>query len=704
MKMIMTTKNHLSVSVCVLLMGTFTIADEVELGEITVEAHSIHLQEDEVSYSTSYSTDTLANHTSGQTLGDYLSDQLGVDSASYGPAVGRPTVRGMEGYRVGIAQGGITLNDLSAMSQDHAVGLNARMAERIEMVKGPASLLYGSYSGGVIRTLGEEHEAKLPKKGLSLDSSVSTNTDTGFGTTSVKGAYALDEYSVNLNYYRNEADNFKSDGETVPYSDTFSEQFHGVLGWKISPVHTIKLYADTMDKEYGVPNRTSERTDIVMEQQRYGVVLHSESIGQIKNVTTEYQYSDYTHFEREGGRYDGLFDQQQQSLSTQFDYKLSKNTDANFRLEWVDNKLQVCHEHGRCREFEDAIRTRAEDGLSLLNYYNNTGIAYSHGHPMPDTQEQKFLMALNVKHYLGETDELNLATNIAARKLSSDPKNMQETWLMHRSVDSDYYEDDSDVAVSVSLGWWHSWSEAFETQASLAYMQRLPSSQELFWNGFHHATESYIVGNRDLDKETSVNLDVDAIYKHNDAFSSRVSFYYYDFENYIYQSPSVDDAGIAIQDPFHLSPVWQIQGVGAKVYGLGIEEKYKKTLGLHALTFTAQFNFMKGELDSGGYIPRMSPYNATFCLEHDYKGLHSELTYKWVDKSSNVAENETSTDGYNLLNFSAKYHYALTHGSLEFWLKANNLTDDVAKNHISFLKETAPLAGRSLTLGLDYKF
>ncbi|CAA6804736.1 MAG: Unknown protein [uncultured Sulfurovum sp.] len=700
----MTTKSYLSVSACLVLLSTSLLAEQVELGEINVDAHSIHLQADEVSYNTSYDTGTLANHSSGETLGDYLSDQLGVDSASYGPAVGRPTVRGMEGYRVGIAQGGITLNDLSAMSQDHAVGLNARMVERIEMVKGPASLLYGSYSGGVIRTLGEEHEAKLPKKGLSLDSSISMNSDTGFGTTSIKSAYAQDDYSVNLNYYSNEADNFQSDGKTVAHTDTFSEQFHGVLGWKISPEHTVKLYADTMDKEYGVPNRTTERTDIIMEQQRYGVVLHSESIGKLKNVITEYQYSDYTHFEREAGRYDGLFDQQQQSLSSEFDFKLAESTDAHFRLEWVGNELKVCHEHGRCQEFESALRTSVEDGLSLLNYYNDRGIAYSHGHPMPDTEEQKLLMALNVKHYMGETDELSLATNIVARKLSADPSNMQETWLMHSLVDGDYYEDDTDVAVSLSLGWWHSWNEALETQVSLAYMQRLPSSQELFWNGFHHATESYIYGNRDLDKETSINFDLDAIYKHTDNFSSRVSLYYYDFENYIYQSPMVDGTGDVILDPFHLSPVWQILGVGAKVYGLGIEEKYKKTLGLHNLTFSAQFNVMKGELDSGGYIPRMSPYNATFCLEHDHMDLHSEITYKWVDKSRNVAQNETSTDGYTMLNFSSKYHYDLTRGSLEFWLKANNLTDDVARNHISFLKETAPLPGRSVTVGLDYKF
>ncbi len=702
--MIMSTKKYLSVSACLVLVSTGLLADEVELEQINVEAHSIHQQEDQVSYSTSYDTDTLANHSSGETLGDYLSDQLSVDSASYGPAVGRPTVRGMEGYRVGIAQGGIMLNDLSAMSQDHAVGLNARMAERIEMVKGPASLLYGSYSGGVIRTLGEEHDAKLPKKGLSLDTSVSTNSDRGFGTTSIKSAYALDEYSLNLNYYRNEAEAYHSGGDLVPDSDTFSEQLHGVLGWKISPVHTIKLYADTMDKEYGIPNTTSERTEILMEQQRYGVVVHSESIGKLKNVVTEYQYSDYNHFELEGGSYDGKFDQQQQSLSSEFDYEISENIDASFRLEWVANELKVCHEHGNCIEFEDAIRTDAEDGRSLLNYYDATGIAYSHGHPMPNTEEQKILLAPNIKYYFSESDEFSMAANIVARRLTPDPVNIQETWLMHESVDGDYYNEEEDVAFSLSMGWWHSWSEDFATQASLAYMQRLPSSQELFWNGFHHATESYIIGNRDLDKEKSVNLDIDAIYKHTDDFSSRVSFYYYDFDNYIYQSPLVDDNGDTVYDPFHNSPVYAMQGEAATVYGIGLEEKYQKTLGLHALTFSAQLNLMVGKLDSGEYIPRMSPYNATFCLEHDHMGLHSELTYKWVDESRNVAENETTTDGYNMLDFSTKYHYKLSNGSLDFWLKANNLMDDVAKNHLSFLKDTAPLPGRSVTLGIDYKF
>jgi iron complex outermembrane recepter protein len=693
-----------SLSCLSLLLGGVALGDEVRLEEITVEGSSGDGGGETLSYTKSLNTKELAHKTSGETLGELLQGELGVDNASYGAAVGRPSVRGMEGYRVGIAQGGVMLNDLSAMSQDHAVGLNAKTAERIEVVKGPASLLYGSYSGGIVRTIGEEHTATLPSKGFSLDASLSGDSVTGFGTSDIKGAYGAEGYGFYLDYYRNEATNYRSGGDEVAHSDTLSEQLHIVAAMNLTPNHTLKLYGDKMDKEYGIPNKTPKRTDIMMEQNRYGIVLHTKALGPLTNIVTEYQVSDYRHYEREDGRYDGLFDQQQQSISSGFDFSLSESTMANFRMELTANELRVCHEHGECREFQDALRTSAEDGFSLLGYQQSRGIAFSHGHPMPDTQEDKIMAALNIRHYYKESDEFSFAINLVGRKLTPDASNIQETWLMHESVDGDYYTSQNDVALSFSVGWWHDWNERLNTQVSLAYMERLPSAQELFWNGFHHATESYILGNRDLDKEKSVNLDVDISYKHSETLASKLSFYYYDFENYIYQSPMVDGGGVLEIDPFHLSSVWEMMGVGAKVYGVGMEESYRQTFGLHTLAATAQLNLLKGELDSGGYIPRMSPYNATLTLEHEHMGLHTTLSYKWVDKSRNVAENESSTEGYGLLNLATRYHYKLDKGSVDFWLRGENLTDDVARNHISFLKDTAPLLGRSVKIGIDYKY
>ena len=693
----MTTK--LSVITILLLASSSLYAEEL-LGDIKVEEDASK-QEESLSYCLIHNVKALSKRKgAGETLGDYLSGELGVESATYGSAVGRPTVNGMEGYRVGIAQGGIVLNDLSAMSQDHAVGLNAKVAEHLELVKGPASLLYGSYSGGVVRTLGEEHEVKLPK-GFAANASLSSNSNTGKGTGNIKAEYGDDKYSGYLNYYRNEAGNYSSDGTEVQNSDTFSEQLHGVLGWKPTDNTVVKVYGDSMDKNYGIPNRTDERTDILMEQQRYGVVIHNKELGKLKNIQTEYQISDYKHYEREGISYDGAFSQQQQSLSTIFDFTVNE-MDGEFRAELLENELKVCHEHGECNEFTSPARTNAEDGLSTQNYYNDRGIAYSHGHPMPNTKEQKLQMGVNLKRYYDE-DELSLAVNTVVRKLSPDSSNMQETWLMPTAIDADYYSDDNDIALSLSLGWWHIWNDKFTTQASLAYMERLPSSQELLWNGFHHATESYILGDRDLDKERSINLDVNMLYAHNENFNSKLSAYYYHFYNYIYQSPLTQN-GTAISDPFHLSPVWEMSGVGAKIYGLGIEESYKKALGKHKFTNTLQLNMLRGELNEGGNIPRMAPYNATASVEHQYENLTSKVSYKWVDQSRNTAVNETQTDGYQFLNASINYEQKLGKHRLNYWLKGENLTDDIAKNHISFLKETAPLPGRAIIAGVEYQY
>jgi len=697
----MTTKRSL---LTLSLVTTLALATPVELGKVNVVENQETPSTDEVAYSTTHKVEDLSKKSLGETLGDYLSHELGVDSATYGAAVGRPTVRGMEGYRVGIAQGGIMLNDLSAMSQDHAVGLNAKIVERIELAKGPASLLYGSYSGGIIRTLGEEHLAKLPKEGASLDVELSTHSDTGKATGSFKGSYATQALALYLNYFNHQADNYSSDGNEIPHSDTSSEQLHGVLAWQINPNVVAKLYADKMDKEYGVPNRTPLRTDILMEQERYGLVLHAKRLWRLKNIITEIQQSDYLHYEREGGRYDGLFDQKQLSLSTKFDFDISENTQGNIRLEWIENELKVCHEHGACDKFTLGGRTDALDGLSLLNYYNATGIPYSHGHPMPDTQEQKILMGANIKHFYGESDEFSLATNAVLRKLTPNSSNMQETWLMHPDVDSDYYDEETQTALSLSLGWWHTWNDRVTTQLSFGYLERLPSSQELFWNGFHHATESYILGNRDLDNERSINLDADILYQHSDAFSSKVSLYYYDFANYIYQSPKVDSSGTPMIDPFHLSPIWEMRGVGASIWGVGIEESYTVQIDAHQLNFAAQFNALQGKLDEGGYIPRMSPYNATLSLNHKVGNWDNLVSYKWVDESRNEAANETHTQGYGLLNLSTNYRHKLDKGTIDFWVKGTNLTDDVAKNHISFLKDSAPLQGRNVSFGVRYQF
>lgn len=165
------------------------------------------------SLQTSQSTERLTQQASGDTLGDYLNDLPNVASASYGAAVGRPVVKGMSSYRVKILQNDLEASDLSAMSQDHAVGLNAKSAGRIELLKGPASLLYGAHAGGVVRVV--DHLAEdFPKKGISGKAGVSTSSNNQAQNVRGQVNAASEQFAITVSGVRQQAQNYQ-DGRAL---------------------------------------------------------------------------------------------------------------------------------------------------------------------------------------------------------------------------------------------------------------------------------------------------------------------------------------------------------------------------------------------------------------------------------------------------------------------------------------------------------
>ena len=693
-------KRDLALVFTLVLYGDLS-AQEVQLGDISVEAASdTELLEEKITKESS----SLAKEAKGETLGDFLENEQFVDSASYGPAVGRPVVRGMDGYRVGITNGNIILNDLSAMSQDHAVGVMPRASQKIELIKGPSSLLYGNYSGGIVRVLGEEHDRALLQQGYSLDTVTSYGTN---GAGSVLGA-TLKASDYNLSLYANtfyhEADSYR-DGEnrTVKDSDTLALQSHVVLGYQIDTHNLVKVYIDELHKEYGIPNSTDESTTIEMDQERYGLVWHAKDLfGVINHMQSEIQSSDYLHSELEGGRADGLFGQTQSSVSTMFDFDAGMwNIKANVEYQLSD--LQVCHEHGKCTKFFDAERTGIEDGVELQQNIDNLGLPFAHGHPMPNISESTFKSGLALNRFLNDDSEFTATVRFEGRRLAPDSRNIQEVWLVTPEIDPHYYDTINDSALSASVGVASFLTDAFSFQTSLSYVERLPSSTELFWNGFHHATDSYIFGNRYLDNEKSLNFDIDTMLDF-DPLTTQVSAFYYHFNNYIYQEPLADENGTLLVDPFHQSDVWAVRGVGARVFGAALKESYKKRISAHTFNASMNLEAIRGLLLDGGNIPRMPTYSATFVLEHLYRGYKANVTYKYVDKSRFEAENETHTPGYNWVSALISYENRSPYFGYLIYLKGENLTNEIAYNHLSFLKETAPLPGRQVTAGLELKF
>ncbi|MEA2072860.1 MAG: TonB-dependent receptor [Campylobacterota bacterium] len=698
-----------------LFIASSAIAQEYHLDSIEVQSK---YEEQMVEESVVKESKTLAKEAKGETLGDYLEQEQFIDSASYGPAVGRPVVKGMDGYRVGITNGNINLNDLSSMSQDHAVGVMPRATKKIEFLKGPASLLYGSYSGGVIRVFGEEHQKKLLKDGLRVDTTLSygSNGAGKIGTATVEAADS--NFSAYISTAYHQADSYRDgDNNLIKDSDTLSQQTHAVLGYKLNKSNIFKVYYDNLKKDYGIPNNTPESTTIDMKQERYGLVWHAKDLfDTLEFAQTEISYSEYLHHEYEGDSAMGLFGQNQLNISTAFGLDFDDwHVDTN--LEYLNNELKVCHDHkaGVCDYFRVASRTSTSDndgqaivgpGGTTSEADNPDGLPFSHGHPMPNVDESIFKAGMAFKNFVNDTNEITLSARADVRNLTPNSENIQQEWLIPVSIDPNYYSAINDSAVSASLGWYNFLTDTVTMQTSLSYIQRLPSSTELFWNGFHHATNTYVMGDRYLENEESVNFDFDLMWSEN-GLTSEASFFYYNFSNYIYQTQIIgnDNEQINVLNIVgHNAYAWGMTGAGALVYGVALKESYKKEIESHKFEGSVALEAIRGELKDGSNIPRMPPFNASIKLKHKYHDYSSSLGYKYVDRSRFEGANEMRTPAYGWLSAYIEYAYKSKYIEGLVYLKGENLTDEMAYNHLSFLKDTAPLPGRQITAGLELSF
>ena len=288
-----------------IFLFTLSLFGVEELDDISVVEHN--LNED-----SKFNPKKLKQQAKGNTLGEYLESETFIDNASFGPAVGRPVIKGMDSYRVGIVQGNAALNDLSAMSQDHAVGLMASMSESIDWVKGASSLLYGSYSGGVIRSLGYENIPYMWSDGFSVGSEVSFSNNSEQLSGSAKVVYGSKYFSLYLGGGYEQSDDYQAgNSQTISDSDMTNYNLHVVGGVRITEYSRIKIFADTLNKSYGIPNETGEETRIEMGQSRYGVTSFIDELGSLYAISSELSNSEYLHYETEDEEKDGLFYQNQ---------------------------------------------------------------------------------------------------------------------------------------------------------------------------------------------------------------------------------------------------------------------------------------------------------------------------------------------------------------------------------------------------------
>ena len=684
--------------VACLLAATPATAEQLELEPVDVT----HTPEPDP---TSQDTDTLEQGASNDTLGSYLDDLPNVDSASYGEAVGRPVVRGMSGYRIKILQNDHEVSDLSAMSQDHAVAVAPQASERIELLTGPASLLYAAQAGGVVR-ISDALDDLFSKPGLHTELSGDLRAEPSSAGATAHLHYANNRWAAHLGGLSRDSDPYESgDGQVVRDSDLSTQQAQLGFGWRVGDRTEVQFGATGLTKDYGIPNSTAEQTRIELQREDYrGSFRYLPDSLWLSSAQLSVHGSDYLHDETEDGRQDGLFGQQVLGSTLELEWWAGSWT-GDTRLGVSRSKLRVCHEHGGCDDFRDAVRTGGPLGESIAQSVQDTGLPYSHGHPMPDTEDEGLQISTVVHRMVSADHALSLGSHLQWRTLTPDPDNIQEQWVHPESLDPDHYRRQSDQALSLSVGLGKQVSgNALLWDVSVSYLERFPSADELYWNGFHHATDTYIFGNVDLDKERSVNLDVELVLKH-DEHRAQLSSFYYRFDDYIFQDQGFAADGSPLVDPFHLSEVWFTRQTDARFYGASL--RYENHLDVHRgwpVTLWAQVDALSATTAGGEHLPRTAPTNGALGVVYDTPRWLASATVKRVLRSDNLAPNEDETEGYTWLSARLQRNWTLQDQAWQLWIMGENLLDADARNHLSVLKDTAPLPGRQVIAGIKWAY
>ena len=237
----------------------------------------------------------------------------------------------------------------------------------------------------------------------------------------------------------------------------------------------------------------------------------------------------------------------------------------------------------------------------------------------------------------------------------------------------------------------------------MSYLERAPSSVELFMNGPHLATGRYEVGNTSLESEEANNIDLTLSYENNGFFGS-LAFFRNNIDNYIYLLDETEEEHEEHEEHHEDLILSNYLQKDAEMDGYELE--FGRNFGFYQGELLVSFGFdsVSAEFTDGTNIPRIAPQRSVYTLAYTEDDLKIRLSYKDVDDQDDIGAGETATKGYEMLDMRVTKIIDTGDGSLNLSVFGTNLLDEVARNHTSFVKNEVPLAGRNYGVKFSYKF
>ena len=628
------------------------------------------------------------------TLGDLLNGLTGVHADSFGGGASRPVIRGQTSPRTKILSDGNSILDASDVSPDHAVTVDTLLAQRIEVLRGPATLLYGGGAiGGVVNVLDDKIPTSIPEKGYEGFAALRGNTvaDEKAGAISLTGR-ATDNLAVHFESSMRDADDYRAADWDEPQVDgTFAENNNTSFGasWIGERGYFGMAYSYRAD-EYGIPGHSEE----YLECHPHGVDLHCGS-----HDHDEDHDHDHDHEEHAVPFVD--LNSKRVDMRGEYMNPFAGINKVTFRASSTD------YDHTEFEEDEvgavfgnKGYEARLEfDHAAVMGWQGLFGIQVSDStfknggeHVFMPTVDSRSTGLFVVEHY-----QLNDAWHFEA--------GARYDRQSHRSVDDARKRPSfSDSAFSYSGA--AIWNVSADTILSMTYAhaQRLPHAQELYARGIHVASNTYECGliahpltcggtanNQDISKETADNFEL-GLRKVEGAFTYSLSLFRNQVDNYIY-ARTLDQ-----YEDFRLINYNQRD---AEFTGYEAEVGYRFNDVLSASLFS---DYVRVGLSSDDRLPRIPPRRIGGRVDTVLgNGYSAELEFYRAAKAGRVASFETAQPAYDMLNLSANYSFGDA-GRYNLFLRGSNLLDEDVRNQSSFVADVVPMPGRNISAGFRLGF
>lgn len=650
-----------------------TPAEPVDLGEVIVTGTPFGVTDRASLLAVDVLDEEALAIAPAATLGDLVSGLPGVRSTAFSPGASRPVIRGLSGPRVQVLTNGLGMIDASSVSPDHQVAVDPAEARRIEIVRGPSTLVFGgSAIGGVVNIIDDRIPTEPAEGGV--DGHVSTqysSVDDGrsFGARLKANAgplvLSLDGFTRNASDYdvpvfpesdRLLAEEGEEPGEERSVANTFVEldQIGAGLSW-IGPRGFLGASVRRVETTYGVPGHEHEPdpldpgaeaggVSIGLEQTRYDVrgELRFDA-GPFSAARLSAGWADYAHTEFEGDE-----------IGTQF-----FSEGAEGRLELIQR------ERGGWQGVIGAqLLDRTFDAVGDEAYVPRTEIA-----------EQGLY---TVQRY----DRGRLGVEGGVR-------------LDRRSLESPTTKRDF-TSVSASAGVFVRPSAPWFLGLSLARNERAPSEVELFAEGPHVATGAFEIGDADLDSEIATSIEGTAHFAAG-RFEADLHAYHADYDGFIDLRPTGQ------VDPDSDLPIFEYVQTQATFRGLEAEAQVSLWEdGDRSLVLSSAADWVRASSDLGP-VARVPPWSATVGLDWASRRFDAGLEVRHVGEQDRTAAFERPTDSYTLVNLKGAVR-PFADRDVTVFAEVHNLTDAEAREHASFQKDIAPLPGRNLRVGVTYRF